>query len=109
MVEEGSPKRFISIAEAQDLLSRLDPEQVDQIQKRTIDYASKFAKGSSDKAIESRQRLVTECELTDAEAIESTNILPKTLAELRVFTSGWKKLIPTDRMEKILEILRKLE
>tara|TARA_B100002003_G_C13940395_1_gene456369 strand:- start:109 stop:438 length:330 start_codon:yes stop_codon:yes gene_type:complete len=109
MVNTESPKKLVSISEARDILSKLDPEQADQIQKRTIDYASKFSKASEDKTIEARQRLMAECELTEAEAIESINVLPKTIAELRVFTSGWKKLLPTDKMEKILGILRKLE
>ena len=109
MVDADSPKKLISVSEAKDLLSKLDPELVDQIQKRTIDYATKFSKTSTDKTLEARQRLMAECGLTEAEAIESANILPQTIAELRVFTSGWKKLLPTERMEKILGILRKLE
>ena len=42
------------------------------------------------------------------EAYQILNINPKTLPELRVFTSGWKKLIPTEDMEQILSIVEKV-
>jgi DNA-directed RNA polymerase subunit F len=37
--------------------------------------------------------------------VELVNIMPKSLEELRTFTSGWRKLLSTETLEKILKIL----
>ncbi len=97
--------RIISIAEAKEILSKIDPETADQIQKRTQDYLAKFAKTDSEAARKMRKQLVEECGLTAEEAAELVNIVPKTQEELRVFTSGWRKLIPTATVEKMIKIL----
>ena len=39
------------------------------------------------------------------EAVELINICPNTMSELRSFTFGWKKLILTETLEKILKII----
>jgi len=52
-----------------------------------------------------KQELVKECDLTEEEAVEIVNILPTTLAELRSFTFGWKKLILAETLEKMLKII----
>jgi DNA-directed RNA polymerase subunit F len=52
-----------------------------------------------------RKGLVDECGLTLEEATELLNVLPRSQEELRVFTSGWRKLIPTATVEKIMKIL----
>jgi len=33
-------------------------------------------------------------------------VMPKSIEELRTFTSGWRKLLPTETLEKILKILK---
>ena len=53
-----------------------------------------------------QQQLVKECELTEEEAVEIVNIRPTTLAELRSFTFGWKKLILAETLEKMLKIIK---
>ncbi|MGB9659493.1 MAG: RNA polymerase Rpb4 [Nitrososphaerales archaeon] len=98
-------KSVISIPEVKEILEKIDVEKADQIQKRTLDYASKFSKTEPEKARKMRERLVKECSLTEEEAIELINIMPKSIEEVRVFTSGWKKLLSTDVVEKIIKIL----
>jgi DNA-directed RNA polymerase subunit F len=49
---------------------------------------------------------VEECELKPEEAIEIVNIMPTSIEELRAFTYGWKKLILTETLEKMLNILK---
>jgi DNA-directed RNA polymerase subunit F len=53
-----------------------------------------------------KQELVKECDITEEEAVEIVNILPTTLAELRSFTFGWKKLILAETLEKMLKIIK---
>jgi DNA-directed RNA polymerase subunit F len=97
--------KVITIPEAKEILSKIDPEQTDQIQKRTMDYLTKFSKTDAEKARKIRKQLIDECGLTIEEATELINIMPKSQEELRVFTAGWRKLIPTATVEKILRIL----
>jgi DNA-directed RNA polymerase subunit F len=102
----GRKGRVITVPEAEEILSKIDPEKTDQIQKRTMDYLLKFSKTEPDKAKKMRKALVEECGLTVEEACELVNVMPKSQEELRVFTSGWRKLIPTATVDKMLKILR---
>jgi DNA-directed RNA polymerase subunit F len=52
------------------------------------------------------RQLVDECDLTEEEAVEVVNIMPTSLEELRAFTFGWKKLILSETLEKMLNILK---
>lgn len=103
--DEKARRTVISIPEAKDILDQVNPEQADQIQKRAQDYVTKFAKAPADHAKRLRGALVKECGLTDEEATELVNIAPRSIQELRVFTAGWKKLLPTEVVEKILRLL----
>lgn len=97
--------RIISIPEAREILSKIDPDKTDQIQKRTMDYLTKFSKIEPERAKKARKLLIEECSLTVEEATELINIMPKSSEELRVFTAGWRKLIPAATIEKILKVL----
>ena len=43
-MEEVIKKRMLSLPEVKDMLSKSDPESMDQIQRWTHDYVSKFSK-----------------------------------------------------------------
>ncbi len=104
-MSEKPTKRVLSIAEANQVLQKIDVEKADQIQKRTLDYTSKFSKVTPEAAKKLRKELQDDCGLTEEESVEVVNIMPKTVEELRTFTSGWRKLLPTETLEKILKIL----
>jgi len=105
-MSEKANKKLLTIPEANQILSKIDLEKADQIQKRTLDYATKFSKAQADVAKKLRKELETECGLSEEEAVELVNIMPKSVEELRTFTSGWRKLLSTETLEKILKILR---
>ncbi len=100
-------KNVISISEVKEILGKHDPESMDQIQRWTYDFATKFAKVDPKDAQKMKQKLIKECGLTDEEAVEVINIQPTSLPELRSFTFGWKKLILAGTLEKILQIIQK--
>lgn len=104
-MSEKTAKKVLSIPEANQILQKLNMEKADQIQKRTLDYTSKFSKVTPETAKKLRKELMDEAGLTEEEAVEVINIAPKTVEELRAFTSGWRKLLPTEILEKILKIL----
>ncbi len=104
-MSEKSDKKLLTIPEANQILQKVDVEKADQIQKRTLDYTTKFAKAQADAAKKLKKELETDCGLSEEEAVELVNIMPKSLEELRTFTSGWRKLLSTETLEKILKIL----
>jgi len=102
---EKSAKKILSIAEAHQILQKMEMEKADQIQKRTLDYTSKFSKSTPEAAKKIRKQIEEECGLTEEEAVEVVNIMPKSIEELRTFTSGWRKLLSTETLETMLKIL----
>lgn len=107
MSEPKEKKIVMTIPEVKDILQKVDPDSLDQLQKRTLDYLMKFSKVSGDEAKSMKEALVSDCGLTEAEACELVNAMPTSIEELRIFTTGWKKLILTEIVEKILKILSK--
>lgn len=97
----------ISLSEVKDILSKLDITNADQIQKRTYDYVIKFSTPDTRKLKKASEKIVALGYLNLEEAHQILNVNPKTIPELRVFTSGWKKLIPTEVMEQILSLVVK--
>lgn len=106
MSTEPREKKLLTLSEAHQILEKIDVEKADQIQKRTLDYASKFSKVSAESAKKLRKQLESECGLSAEEAVEVVNIMPKSIEELRTFTAGWRKLLPTETLEKMLKILK---
>ena len=101
-----STKKTLTLSEAHQILEKIDVEKADQIQKRTLDYTSKFAKSTPEAARKLKKQLESDCGLSEGEATEVVNIMPKSIEELRTFTAGWRKLLPTETLEKILKILK---
>ena len=104
---ETLKKEVISLSEVKDILEKVGVEEMDQIQRWTYDYVSKFAKSSSHVSRTIINQLVSSCDLKEDEAVEIANAMPKSIEELRAFTFGWKKLILTDTLNKILDIINK--
>ncbi len=97
---------YLTDSEVKEILGKVDVEEMDQIQRWTYDYVSKFTSMDSKVAKEMKKQLIKDCELTEDEAVEIVNIRPTSMAELRSFTFGWKKLILAETLEKILKIIQ---
>lgn len=105
-MEEVKKKRGISIPEVKEIMEKVDTESMDQIQRWTYDYVTKFSKIDAKSAKKLKQQLVKECGILEEEAVEIVNNLPSTEAELRAFTFGWKKLILAETLDKMLKIIK---
>jgi DNA-directed RNA polymerase subunit F len=105
-MEEVQKKQSISLSEVKEILGKVDVEEMDQIQRWTYDYVSKFSSMDAKAAKTMKKQLIKDCELTEDEAVEIVNIRPTSMAELRSFTFGWKKLILAETLEKILKIIQ---
>ena len=106
---EINRKEIITLPEVKEILEKVKPDEMDQIQRWTFDFVARFSKLDAKTSRKMVVRQMEECELKEEEAVELVNILPKSLEELRSFTFGWKKLILTNTLEKMLEILKRAE
>jgi DNA-directed RNA polymerase subunit F len=99
-------KEIVTLPQVKEILDSVKIDDMDQIQRWTADYVKKFSKVESQRAQTMIHQLIEQCDLTEEEAVEIVNIMPISLEELRAFTFGWKKLILTDTLGKILNILK---
>ncbi|MGD1835601.1 MAG: RNA polymerase Rpb4 [Nitrososphaeraceae archaeon] len=98
-------KEIITLPQVKKILEEVEQENMDQIQRWTLDYINKFVKTDSKNAEKMMKELIEQCYLKEEEAVELVNSMPTSIEELRAFTFGWKKLILTDTLEKMLKIL----
>ncbi len=98
-------REIIALSEVRKILESIPVDEMDQIQRWTYDYSKKFSKVDYEPAKEMVNRLMAEGDLTNEESVELVNVMPRSIEELRAFTFGWKKLIVTEKLEKIKSIL----
>jgi DNA-directed RNA polymerase subunit F len=95
----------LTLPQVKKILETIGEENLDQFQRRTFDYVNKFSKVEPGKAEELLQKLVKEYELDEAEAVQIVNCMPETVDELRVFLAGGRKIIETQKLAQIVELL----
>ena len=95
----------LTLPQVKKILETIGEENLDQFQRRTLDYANKFSKAEPEKAEVLLQTLTTEYDLEEAEAVQIINCMPETVDELRIFLAGGKKIIETSKLQSIVEIL----
>ena len=95
----------LTVPQVKQALEALGEEQLDQFQRRTLDYTAKFSKITPENAETLVQRLVKEFELELNEAVEIVNCMPESVEEIRIFLGGGKKIIETSKIEAILSLL----
>ena len=96
---------MLTLPQVKKILDSLGEENLDQFQRRTLDYVNKFSKADGDIAEELLDKLVNEFSLDEAEAVQIVNCMPETLDELRVFLAGGRKIIEVSKLEAIVALL----
>jgi DNA-directed RNA polymerase subunit F len=86
-------------------MEAIGEENLDQLQRRTFDYVSKFSKTDVESAQKLLGQLVTDYGLDEDEAVQIINCMPKSIEELRVFLAGGKKIIETAKLQSIVNLL----
>lgn len=97
----------VTTPQVKELLESLGEENLDQYQRRSLDYATKFSKIDSESAGKLLAELKEEAKLEEEEAVQIVSCMPKTIEELRVFLAGGRRIIETSRLESILSLLDK--
>ena len=95
----------LTLPQVKKVLETIGEENLDQFQRRTLDYVSKFSKADPKIAEELLQKLTKEYELDEAEAVQILNCMPETVDELRVFLAGGKKIVDSVKLNQIVELL----
>lgn len=98
-------ERPITIPQVKERLERIGEEKLDQFQRRTLDYASKFSKVDPRVSEELVNNLITKFELEEGEAVQIVNCMPESIEEIRVFLAGGRKIVETSKIEAILSFL----
>jgi DNA-directed RNA polymerase subunit F len=105
-----SSKREISeskltLPQVKQTLESVGEENLDQFQRRTLDYVSKFVKVDPAGAEFLLDRLVKEYGLDEDEAVQIVNCMPETVDELRIFLAGGRKIIESQKLSAIVSLL----
>jgi len=105
MAKNAIREKNLTVPQVKKLLVSLGEENLDQFQRRTLDYASKFSKVDAETSEKLMEKLVEKFGLEEEEAIQVVNCMPKSVEELRVFLSGGRKIIETSKLEAIVNLL----
>jgi DNA-directed RNA polymerase subunit F len=99
--------KFVTTPQVKALLESLGEENLDQFQRRSLDYASKFSKVDAASAEKLMAELKDTGMMDKEEAVQIVNCMPETVGELRVFLAGGRKIVETSKLESILDLLNK--
>jgi len=105
MARKALRERMLTVPEVKKLLELIGEDKLDQFQRRSLDYASKFAKVEEGKAETLVKTLVEQYGLEEEEAIQIVNCMPQSVEEIRVFLGGGRKIIETSKLQGILNLL----
>ena len=105
MSKKAITERKLTLPQVKKLLESLGEENLDQFQRRTLDYISKFSKAEAKAAEKLIKKLVGDFALEEEEAVQIVNCMPESIEELRVFLAGGRKIIETSKLEAILNLL----
>lgn len=97
-------KKEITIAEAKRLLEV--EGELDPLQRRVLDYASKFSKLPAEKASELVESLISEAQLERRIAVQIANCLPTSLEEVRTLL-GRQRIVSEEALNNILNIVKR--
>ncbi len=107
MARKALKERIVTVPQVKEALESIGEEQLDQLQRRSLDYATKFTKTDSVAIDTVLKELVEKFEMEEEEAVQILNAMPESIQEIRVFLAGGRKIIETSKLEKILVFLNK--
>lgn len=98
-------EKKLTVPEVKQLLETIGEENLDQFQRRALDYASKFSKVDESAAADLVHGLVQKFEFEEEEAVQVVSSMPESIEEIRAFLGGGRKIVETQKLEEILAFL----
>lgn len=105
MPKKAIRERSLTIPEVKKFLESIGEDKLDQFQRRSLDYSSKFSRIEPDKAEELVKLLIEKFGLEQEEAIQVVNSMPESIEEIRVFLAGGRKIVEMSKLQEILNLL----
>jgi len=105
MPRKAIKEQIITIPQVKKILESIGEEQLDQFQRRSLDYTSKFSKLDSKTAEKLITGLIEKFELEEQEVVQLVNCMPESVEEIRVFLAGGRRIVETSKLEEILAFL----
>jgi len=105
MSKKALREHMLTIPEVKKLLESLGEDKLDQFQRRSLDYASKFSRIEPEKAETLVKALIEKFGLEEEEAIQVVNSMPESIEEIRVFLAGGRKIVELSKLQQILNLL----
>jgi len=95
----------LTLPQVKKVLETIGEENLDQFQRRTLDYVNKFSKMNPDAVEGTLERLVKDFGLDETEAVQVMNCMPESVDELRIFLAGGRKIIETSKLDAVVALL----
>jgi len=105
MAKKATSEKNLTLPQVKKMLESIGEEELDQFQRRTLDYASKFSKVDASASEKLVEKLVGEFGLEEEEAVQIVNCMPRSVEELRIFLAGGRKIIEASKLEAIMSLL----
>ena len=107
MARKALKERTITVPQVKEALEAIGEERLDQFQRRSLDYATKFTKVDPAVTDTLIKELREQFEVEEEEAVQIINAMPESIQEIRVFLADGRRIIETSKLEKILVFLNK--
>lgn len=105
MENQESNEKKLTLPRVKSVLQEIGEENLDQFQRRTLDYVNKFTKVDAKVAEKLLEKLINEFGIEESEAVQVVNCMPETVDELRIFLASGRKIIETAKLEAIIKLL----
>lgn len=105
MAKKAPSEKNLTLPQVKKMLESIGEEELDQFQRRTLDYVSKFSKVDAEASEKLVEKLVGEFGLEEEEAVQIVNCMPRSVEELRIFLAGGRKIIEASKLEAIMSLL----
>ncbi len=105
MPRKALKEKVLTVPEVKQMLEAIGEENLDQFQRRALDYAAKFAKVGVESTAEIVNGLMEKSGLDEQEATQLVNCMPESIEEIRAFLAGGRKIVETQKLEEILAFL----
>ena len=96
---------MLTVSEVKRILEEIGEENLDQFQRRALDYATKFSKVEPQTAEKLTKGLIEKFNLEEDEAVQIVNCLPESIEEIRVFLAAGRRIVETQKLNEILAFL----
>lgn len=99
-------EKNLTLSEVFEALKAEEKErELSLFQKRTLDYIRKFSKTKGKESKMLMKRLLKLGDITEQEAVQIVNLMPKSREELKTIFYHRKTIIMTDFLDTILQVL----